>query len=98
MKKGLPNSLPLPNSCPKPSQVFWQCPFSFALFFGNHMQVAPEDLFKHYVPIKTKDFVCFSAMPLFLCDVLLIVPASTSHLLSDTASVEQAQLDGGHCC
>ena len=29
-------------------------------------------------------------MPLFLCDVLLIVPASTSHLLSDTASVEQA--------
>ena len=37
-------------------------------------------------------------MPLFLCDVLLIVPASTSHLLSDTASVEQAQLDGCHCC
>ena len=32
-------------------------------------------------------------MPLFLCCVLLIVPASTSHLLSDTASVEQAQLD-----
>ena len=29
-------------------------------------------------------------MPLFLCDVLLIVPASTSHLVSDTASVEQA--------
>ena len=29
-------------------------------------------------------------MPLFLCCVLLIVPASTSHLLSDTASVEQA--------
>ena len=37
-------------------------------------------------------------MPLFLCDVLLIVPASASHLLSDTASVEQAQLDGCHCC
>ena len=51
LKKGLPNSLPLPNSCQKPSQVSWQCPFSFALFFGNHMQVAPEDLFKHYVPI-----------------------------------------------
>ena len=32
-------------------------------------------------------------MPLFFYDVLLIVPASTSHLLSDTASVEQAQLD-----
>ena len=31
-------------------------------------------------------------MPLFLCDVLFIVPASTSHLLSDTASVEQAAL------
>ena len=28
---------------------------------------------------------------------MLVVPASTSHLLSDTASVEQAQLDGGHC-
>ena len=40
MKKGLPNILPLPNSCQKPSQVFWQCPFSFALFFGKHIQVA----------------------------------------------------------
>ena len=47
---------------------------------------------------ETKDFVCFSAMPLFLCDVLFIVPASTSHLLSDTASVEEAQLDGCHYC
>ena len=40
MKKGLPNILPLPTSCQKPSQVFWQCPFSFALFFGKHKHVA----------------------------------------------------------
>ena len=40
MKEGLPNSLRLPNSCQKPSQVFWQCPFSFALPFGQHMRVA----------------------------------------------------------
>ena len=40
MKKGLPNSLPLPNSFPKLWQDFWQCPCSFALPFGKHMQVA----------------------------------------------------------
>ena len=40
MKKGLPNILPLPNSCPKPWQDFWQCQCSFALRFGKHMQVA----------------------------------------------------------
>ena len=27
-------------NCQKPSQVFWQCPFSFALFFGKHKHVA----------------------------------------------------------
>ena len=31
-------------------------------------------------------------MPLFLCYALLPVPTSTSHLLSDTASVEQGAL------
>ena len=41
-------------------------------------------------------FFCHALVP--RSDVLLIVPASTSHLLSDTASVEQAQLDGCHCC
>ena len=40
MKKGLPNSLPLPNSRPKPWQDFWQCPCFFALRFGKRMQVA----------------------------------------------------------
>ena len=34
-------------------------------------------------------------MPLFLCYALLPVPTSTSHLLSDTASVEQAALGSG---
>ena len=40
MQKSRPNILPLPTSYQKPWQVFWQCPFSFALFFGKHMQVA----------------------------------------------------------
>ena len=40
MKKGLPNILPLPNSCQKPRLFFWQCPCFFALFFGKRMQVA----------------------------------------------------------
>jgi len=46
--------------------------------------------------------VRFSAMPLFLCRALLSVPTSTSHLLSDTASVEQAALSSLYvplmCC
>ena len=41
-------------------------------------------------------------MPLFLCRALLSVPTSTSHLLSDTASVEQAALSSLYvplmCC
>jgi hypothetical protein len=50
----------------------------------------------------TETFVRFSAMPLFLCCALLSVPTSTSHLLSDTASVEQAALSSLYvpfmCC
>ena len=41
---------------------------------------------------ESKDFVCFLAMPLFLSRALLTVPTLTSHLSSDTASVEQAAL------
>ena len=53
--------------------------------------------------LKTsKDFVCFSAMPLFLCHVFLTVPTPTSRLLSGTASVEQAALSSLYvlfmCC
>ena len=42
LKRGLPNSLPLPLSCQKPWQEFlWRCcPCSFALPCGQHMQVA----------------------------------------------------------
>ena len=60
----------------------------------------PQDLFKRYVPIIfpksiEKDLdqrLCMSFLPCpcSFADVLLIVPASTSHFLSDTASVEQA--------
>ena len=49
-KKGLPNILPFPNSCQSLGFFLGQCQCSFALFFRKHIQVAPEDLFKHYVP------------------------------------------------
>ena len=37
-------------------------------------------------------------MPSFLCCALLSVPTSTSHLVSDTASVEQAALSSLYLC
>ena len=37
-------------------------------------------------------------MPLFLCCAHLAVPTSTSHLVSDTASVEQAALSSLYLC
>ena len=55
MKKGLPNSLPLPNSLQKPWQVFWQCQFSFALFFGKHIQVAHISTGVEFAWLSTQD-------------------------------------------
>ena len=55
MKKGLPNILPLPNSCQKPSQVFWQCPFSFALFFGKHKHVVHAWTLFEFVWLSAQD-------------------------------------------